>query len=113
MSIISKANPVDSDRQDALFGKVWRNWNTWGNSYCTIDIGRTYKDKVTGQLRESNKLQPEDFAVLERRIVPKLYAGIDQTRDADRIARRKQVPQQEQGQASQPAYSEQQQAQGT
>lgn len=84
MSDQSTANPlVKTHRDGATFAKIWRNTPDDGNAYYNITVGRTYTDKATGEVRESQSLSANDALKLQP-LLGKAYETISQERALDR-----------------------------
>lgn len=103
MSNQTNAPPAATHRDGAVFAKVWRNWSHKGDPFYTLDIGRTYTDVKTGQLRESNSFSGTDILKIGP-LSTKAYESIGQLREADRAKERSQVPPEQQGAPQQPSH---------
>lgn len=87
--------PVATFRDSAVFSKVWRNWSKDGEPFYSITFGRTYTDKATGKLKESQSFSPSDSLKLQV-LAPKAYESAAQFRDLDKSVERSRAAQAEQ-----------------
>ncbi|MEM9375590.1 MAG: hypothetical protein AAGA72_05180 [Pseudomonadota bacterium] len=83
MSTPQNKGPEDTIRDGAVFVKIWRNWSNKGEPFYSANFGRTYTDKATGQIKESQSFQGTDILKLQS-LSNRAYESIARMREADR-----------------------------
>lgn len=79
--------PVATHRDGAVSAKVWRNHSQDGEAFYSVTLQRSYKDKQTGEFRDTASFQGTDLLKVQQ-LASQAYGTISRLRENDRQAAR-------------------------
>ena len=94
MSETSNQAPLDTFRNEAVFAKLWEQQGPRG-SFVNVEVGRTYRNKETGEFHESKYLGQSDLEKLIP-LMPQVHARVRYFNDQFREQARAQTQDQPQ-----------------